>query len=78
MDQIQELFLNYILERVQEDKVEEAKQLLALGFQKLAEGNFTQADIAEFIPKMISILKPDKIEEVQEVVKQFAGNLGNQ
>jgi hypothetical protein len=78
MDQGQELFLSYILERVQEDKVEEAKQLLALGFQKLAEGNFTQEDIVELIPKMISILKPDKIEEVQEVVKQFAGNLGNQ
>jgi len=74
MEQGQEQFLNYILERVQEDKVEEAKVLLADSFKKLSEGNFTQDDIMQFIPKMIALLKPDKIEEVQAIMMEFAGN----
>ena len=38
------------------------------------EGNFTQDDIAQFIPKMIRLLKLDKIEEVAEVMEQYARN----
>ncbi|HDK7139051.1 TPA: hypothetical protein PTV42_002117 [Clostridium botulinum] len=74
MNQGQEKFLGFILERVEEDKVEEAKALLADNFKKQAEGNFTHDDITQFIPKMAMLLKPDKIEEVQTVMKQFAEN----
>jgi len=74
MDQGQEQFLGYILERVQEDKVEEARVLLLESFKKLSEGNFTQDDIMQFIPKMMMLLKPDKIEEVQSIMMQFAGD----
>jgi len=74
MDQGQEQFLGYILERVQEDKVEEARVLLLESFKKLSEGNFTQDDIMQFIPKMMMLLKPDKIEEVQSIMMEFAGN----
>lgn len=74
MNQGQEQFLGYILERVQEDKVEEAKALLADNFKKQAEGKFTYDDIVQFIPKMIALLKPEKVEEVQAVMKEFAGN----
>lgn len=77
MNQGQEKFFGYILERVKEDKVEEAKTLLEDNFKKQAEGNFTPSDIAQFVPKMIAMLKPDKIEEVQAVMKQFAGNFNN-
>ena len=72
MNQGQEKFLEFILERVQEDKVEEAKALLADNFKKQSEGNFTQDDIAQTIPKMLALLKPDKVEEVQGIMKQFA------
>jgi len=74
MDQGQEQFLGYILERVQEDKVEEARVLLLDSFKKLSEGNFTQDDIMQFIPKMMMLLKPDKIDEVQSIMMEFAGN----
>ncbi|MDP4146870.1 MAG: hypothetical protein Q8936_20760 [Bacillota bacterium] len=77
MNQGQEKFLGYILERVQEDKVEEAKALLADNFRKQAEGTFTMEDVSQFIPKMISLLKPEKVEEVQAVMKQFAQNIGH-
>lgn len=74
MNQEEEQFLSFILERVKDDKVEEAKGLLAENFKKLTEGNFTQNDIVQFIPKMIALLKPEKLEEVQTVVMQFAEN----
>lgn len=72
MEQGQEKFLSFILERVKEDKIDEAKALLADNFKKQAEGNFTQDDIAQTIPKMLALLKPEKIEEVQAIMKQFA------
>jgi len=73
MDQGQEQLIGFILERVKDDKVDEAKVLLSENFKKLAEGNFTQDDIAQVIPKMIALLRPDKIVEVQTaVMMQFA------
>lgn len=74
----QEMFLNYILQRVQEGKEDEAKEILTENFKKQDEGTFSQEDIQAFIPKMISLLKPDKLAEVQAVVKQFSGSFGNQ
>ncbi|MEH7097389.1 hypothetical protein [Neobacillus vireti] len=73
----QEKFLNFILQRVQEGKEDEAKEILTENFRKQSEGTFSQEDIQVFIPKMISLLKPEKLEEVQAVVKQFSGDFGN-
>jgi hypothetical protein len=73
----QEMFLNFILQRVQEGKEDEAKEVLTENFRKQNEGTFSQDDIQQFIPKMISLLKPEKLEEVQAVVKQFSGDFGN-
>ncbi|OAS14989.1 hypothetical protein [Paenibacillus oryzisoli] len=70
----QEKFLGFILDRVQEGKEEEAKEILLLNFKKQEEGTFSQEDIMQFVPKMISLLKPEKLGEIQEVVKQFSGN----
>lgn len=74
----QEMFLNFILQRVQEGKEEEAKEILTENFRKQNEGTFSQEDIQQFIPKMISLIKPEKLDEIQAVVKQFSGNFGNQ
>ena len=72
----QEMFLSFILQRVQEGKEEEAREILSTNFKKQEEGTFSQADIQEFVPKMISLIKPEKLEEIQAVVKQFSGNFG--
>lgn len=77
MNQGQEKFLGFILERVKDDKIEEAKALLADNFKKQAEGNFTQDDAIQFIPKMIALLKPDKVEEVKAVMEQFSKGMGH-
>jgi hypothetical protein len=73
----QEMFLSFILQRVQEGKEEEAREILLTNFKKQDEGTFSQADIQEFVPKMISLIKPEKMEEIQAVVKQFSGDFGN-
>jgi hypothetical protein len=77
MNQGQEKFLGFILERVKDDKIGEAKALLADNFKKQAEGNFTQDDVIQFIPKMIALLKPDKVEEVKAVMEQFSKGMGH-
>ena len=75
MDQGQEKFYGFILERVQEDKIEEAKALLADNFAKQREGTFKQADALQFIPKMMSLLKPEQVDEVKAIMKQFSQNM---
>jgi hypothetical protein len=77
MNNGQEQFLSFILDRVKEDKVEEAQELLVGNFKKLTEGNLTQDDIMQFIPKMIALIKPEKLEEVQTIVMQFAENFSH-
>ncbi|MBP0725691.1 hypothetical protein J5Y03_10965 [Bacillus sp. RG28] len=72
----QEMFLNFILQRVQEGKENEAKEILIENFKKQNEGTFSQDDIQEFVPKMISLIKPDKLDEIIAVVKQFSGSFG--
>ncbi|MCC3359253.1 hypothetical protein [Bacillus sp. REN16] len=73
----QEMFLNFILQRVQEGKEDEAREILIENFKKQEEGTFSQKEIQEFIPKMISLLKPEKLEEIKAVVKNFAGDFEN-
>lgn len=73
----QEMFLRFILQRVQEGKEEEAREILLENFKKQDEGTFSQEDIQEFIPKMIALLKPEKLEEVKAAVKQFSGSFGD-
>ena len=68
----QQMFSSFILQRVKEDKIEEAKALLAENFKKQDEGTFTREDIEQFVPKMLNLLKPEKIEEIKAVAKQFS------
>ncbi|AYV69429.1 hypothetical protein C2I06_22710 [Niallia circulans] len=73
----QEKFLAFILQRVQEGKEEEAKAILMDNFRKQDEGTFSKNDIEQFLPKMISLIKPERLEEIQAVVKQFSGSFGS-
>lgn len=72
----QEMFLNFILQRVQEGKEDEAREILLENFRKQDEGTFSLEEVQQFVPKMITLLKPEKLEEVKAVVMQFAGNFG--
>lgn len=68
MNQGQEKFLNYILDRVIEGKRGEAKALLEQGFEKQADGTFNMAFINEFSSKLFPIIASEFIEEVKSVI----------
>lgn len=72
MNTKQEQFLNYILKRVQDGKVNEAQALIKENFQKQEAGTFTRANIGEFIPKITMLIKPNHIDEVHGVLQEFA------
>lgn len=74
MNNKQEQFLDYILKRVQDGKVDEAKKLVNECFKKQEAGTFTRADIGEFIPKITVLLKPNRVDEVHNVLHEFAAS----
>ena len=67
----QEQFLNFILEHTQDGKAEDAKKLLAESFGKQADGTFTEEYKNAFIPRMIALLKPEKTEEIKNIMTNF-------
>ena len=71
MDQGQEKFFNFIMQRVQDDKREEAKKLLNDNFTKQAAGEFNQEAMKNSISKILKILKPEHLEEVKGIMQQF-------
>lgn len=75
MNQGQELFYNFFIERVKEDKKEEAKSLLEDSFAKQAEGTFDMAYFQEIMPKFFAIVKPEAVEEVKAAMDSFASRL---
>ena len=72
MNNKQEQFLNYILKRVQDGKIDEAQALINENFKKKEAGTFNRADIGEFIPKIPMLIKPNHVDEVHNVIQEFA------
>ena len=64
MNNKQEQFLNYILKRVQDGKVYEAQALINETFKKQEAGTFT--------PKITMLIKPNHVDEVHNVIQEFA------
>ncbi len=75
MDQQQEKFYEYILDRVDEKNIENAKTLLAKTFAKQDEGSFTKCDVTVLAPLLMTIVKPEYIKEVQELMKNYGQEL---
>ncbi len=73
MHEGQEKFYNFILERVKEEKLEEAKALLLEGFEKQADNTFNADYMASYISKMTSLLKDEHVDEVAGIMSQFRG-----
>lgn len=75
MNEGQERFYQFMLERVQEDRQEEVKEMLAESFAKQADGTFDAAYMTAFVPKIMAMVKPEDVEEVQNVMQGFAKNM---
>jgi len=67
----QEKFYNFIMERVQAGKQDEANALLKESFAKQADGTFNAEYLKSFAPRMIAILKPECVAEVKAIMSQF-------
>ena len=71
MNAFQEKFYHFILDRVQTDKVEEVKELLAESFAKQSEGTFDVAYLLTFKDKIVPMLKEADKEEVLKIMEEF-------
>ena len=74
MNAFQEKFYHFILDRVQADKVEEVKELLAESFAKQSEGTFDVAYLLTFKEKIVPMLKEADKEEVLKIMEEFGKN----
>lgn len=71
MNAFQEKFYHFILDRVQNDKVEDVKELLAESFAKQSEGTFDVAYLLTFKDKIVPMLKEADKEEVMKIMEEF-------
>lgn len=70
----QNQFYNFILERVEEDKKEEAKTLLEESFIKQNEDTFDKEYLSQWAPKILEMVKPEYKTEVKNIMEGFAAN----
>jgi len=75
MNQGQEMFYNFFMERVKDGKKDEAKALLEEAFARQAAGTFDKAYLQETMPQYFTLLKPETIEEVKQAMEHFASTL---
>lgn len=71
MNEGQEKFYHFILERVREDKLEAAEVLLKESFAKQDTGTFGADYLRTFVPEMLSYLKPEYVEEVKSIMMKY-------
>lgn len=67
----QQKFKSFIMERIREGEQGNAEALLAESFQKLDERSFDEEYLRSFMPRMKSLLKPEHVEEVEAIMKEF-------
>ena len=75
MNQGQEMFYNFFIERTKDDKKEEAKKLLMEGFARQEEGTFDKEYLKEIMPQYFELIKPEAVEELNQAMQHFASRL---
>lgn len=68
MNKGQEMFFNFIMQNVEEENQEKAKELLAESFGKQDDGTFNKEYMMTFIPRMLELIKPESIEKVKSIM----------
>lgn len=70
MNQGQEKFFGFIMERIGEENQGEAQELLSESFSKQNDGTFNAEYMASFVPRMLQLIKPEFVEEVKGVMSR--------
>ena len=68
MNNGQEKFFNFIMERVDLENQDKAKELLSESFAKQDEGTFNQEYMMSFIPRMLKLINPEFLDEVKNIM----------
>jgi len=66
----QEKFRDFILCNVEEENKDKAMELLNESFSKQDDGSFNAEYMQSFIPRMLSLIKSDKVEQVKAIMMQ--------
>ncbi len=72
----QQMFYDFVLQRVREDKTEEAKAMMLENFRLQEAGLFTLEVMRQNAPKMLSLIKPEFVEEFQQAAAHMSSTLG--
>jgi hypothetical protein len=75
MNQGQEMFYNFFIERAKDDKKEEAKKLLMEGFVRQDAGTFDKEYLQNIMPQYFDLIKPEAVEELKQAMQHFASRL---
>lgn len=68
MNKGQEMFYNFIMQNVEDENRDRAKELLAESFKKQDDGTFNQEYMMSFIPRMMKLIKPESVEQVKNIM----------
>ena len=71
MNQGQEKFFGFIMERIAEENQGEAQELLSESFEEQENGTFNAECMATFTPRILQLIKQDFVEEVKEVMSRY-------
>lgn len=68
MNQGQEKFYNFIMENIEEENKQQAKELLSESFAKQNDGTFNSEYMKIFIPRMMKLIKEDSVDKVKSIM----------
>lgn len=71
MNEMQQKFYDFIVEKVGAENVESAKSLLTDAFDKQQNGGFNLMYLTTFVPKLLGLIPDEHKEEVMKVVEEF-------
>lgn len=75
MNQGQELFYHFFMERTANDKKEDARNLLEECFAMQDAGSFDRNYFDTVLPHLLALVKPEALADVKEAVNHFASKL---
>jgi hypothetical protein len=71
----QEQFFNFLMERIQDEHKNTAKEMMEENFRQQAAGTFTREHMAETQAALIKLLKPQYVAEVKAAMAHFASQM---
>jgi len=77
MDQGQQKFFDFIMERVDEENRSAAEALLGDSFSKQADGTFDAEYLNSFNPRLLALVRTECVEEVRKILMGFSAHLSN-